>query len=446
MDTLINTTVDTTMIALGGEVKALGDGRVGGYILSFGSPERRDLYGDYFTKSTEFGYRKGLHSDVYIHHRFPLLLGSESPEEKAALENLAARSVGHLDVVRMDDVGIWAEHVLDMADDYQRKIYEMVQAGKLKYSTGTSPHLYNRDKSGEIKTWVIAEASLTPTPAEWRTTNVVVPIRSLSEAFATGLTPEQFQAAVQESLRRIGEPSPSEPSPEAAADLAANGLTATAGMLDMIQDGELKYLSAKAALLGDSIESDITLGAIERLFWQFQWSLWSCLSGNALFATASIEQRVAYAGALVDEFSQIAKRVIGGINLSGDTAELATVAKAALTTLENVKAGRILSTKNERDIRTAVELLLAVLKQVEEEDDTTASATTKTAGTLDEIRSMLTAHVEQYEADKREEVRRSASMTSAQVDLHDTTTPPVNLTTGLLTESLRRVTLAGTPA
>lgn len=315
--------MDNITIALGGEVKALGDGRVGGYILSFGTPERRDLYGDYFTATTEFGFRKGLHSDVYIHHRFPLLLGTETPEEKAALESLAGRSVGHLDVVRMDDVGIWAEHVLDMADDYQRRIYEMVQLGKLKYSTGTSPHLYNREVSGEIKTWVIAEASLTPTPAEWRATNVVVPIRSLNEAFTAGLTPEQFQAAVQESLKRVSavEEAPAEVIPE------------------------------------------------------------------------------------------------------------------------TTKAGRVLSTKNESDLRTASELILAVLKQVQtEEGDATLSVTKSEE--MESIRTMLATHIEQYEADRREDMIARAKVENGISRAASPTA--INLSAvspDILSDSLRRVSL-----
>lgn len=405
--------MDNITIALGGEVRALGDGRVGGYILSFGNPERRDLYGDYFTAGTEFGFRKGLHSDVYIHHRFPLLLGTETPEEKVALESLAGRSVGHLDVVRMDDVGIWAEHVLDMADDYQRRIYEMVQLGKLKYSTGTSPHLYNREISGEIKTWVIAEASLTPTPAEWRTTNVVVPIRSLNEAFTAGLTPEQFQAAVQESLKRVSSEAP--------------------------DTGNAATPSVRAALLGESVEADITIGALERLFWRLEWAVWSCLVGEGAFTFAGIEQRVAYSGALIDEFSQIAKRVISGISLSGDTAELAIVAKSALTALESIKAGRVLSTKNESDLRTASELILAVLKQVQVEE---GDATLTKSEEMESLRTMLAAHIEQYEADRREDTIAKAK---AENGISRAASPTaINLSAvspDILSDSLRRVSL-----
>src|SRR5262249_11903809 len=43
-----------SMVYYGGEVKALPDGKVGGYLVLFTGPDNPDLAGDYFTKSTEF--------------------------------------------------------------------------------------------------------------------------------------------------------------------------------------------------------------------------------------------------------------------------------------------------------------------------------------------------------------------------------------------------------
>jgi len=43
------------LISFGSEVKALGDGRVGGYLVQFGDEDTTDLTGDYFTKETDFG-------------------------------------------------------------------------------------------------------------------------------------------------------------------------------------------------------------------------------------------------------------------------------------------------------------------------------------------------------------------------------------------------------
>ena len=37
------------MVSWGNAVKALGDGRIGGYLVQFGQPGQPDLTGDYFT-------------------------------------------------------------------------------------------------------------------------------------------------------------------------------------------------------------------------------------------------------------------------------------------------------------------------------------------------------------------------------------------------------------
>src|SRR5216117_811926 len=60
MDTLIN---------WGGAVKALGDGRIGGYGIIYGG---KDLTGEYFTADTYFGAHKGDGVDCLFHHSLPL--------------------------------------------------------------------------------------------------------------------------------------------------------------------------------------------------------------------------------------------------------------------------------------------------------------------------------------------------------------------------------------
>ena len=43
------------LVFSGNAVKALGNGKVGGYLVLFGSADQTDLTGDYFTKATDFG-------------------------------------------------------------------------------------------------------------------------------------------------------------------------------------------------------------------------------------------------------------------------------------------------------------------------------------------------------------------------------------------------------
>lgn len=150
-------------LLVGEAVKALGDGCIGGYLVRFSGADHPDLVGDYFTPETDFGTIST--TNVLYHHG-----------QDAAVK---ARSLGS-GRLRKDDVGVWIEAQLKLANDYEQAIYEMVRAGKLRWSSGTAPHLVKRQPVGKamwIKSWPLGlDASLTPTPAEPR--NAAVAIKS----------------------------------------------------------------------------------------------------------------------------------------------------------------------------------------------------------------------------------------------------------------------------
>lgn len=153
------------MVSFGGEIKALGNGKVGGYLVRFTDATQPDLTGDYFSAKSDIRVTGSL--DVYYNH------GLDATLKK--------RVIGRA-TTRIDDAGVWAETQLNMRDEYEKAIYSMAEKGKLGYSSGALPHLVEREPAGKgisfIKTWVIGEASLTPTPAEPR--NTVVSIKTLS--------------------------------------------------------------------------------------------------------------------------------------------------------------------------------------------------------------------------------------------------------------------------
>lgn len=192
-----------TMVAWGDAVKALGDGRVGGYLVRFSSEADPDLTGEWFTRATYYGPRDGDGADTLVHHGFPL---------KAGLEELADRLLSPLRT-RKDEVGIFAEAVLDMADEYEEMLYQLVEQGKLAWSSGAPGHMVRRKGSGEITRWPIAEGSLTPTPAEPRNRVVslkmsVTPLTTESresveaEARATG---PRIEAMATQEEREMGD-------------------------------------------------------------------------------------------------------------------------------------------------------------------------------------------------------------------------------------------------
>ena len=152
--------IKSVKVFQGSEIKAVGKGMVQGYLVRFGNPQDTDLERDYFTKSTDFGmefndgsaHKLGLY---YNHGMDPVV---------------KTKKIGY-GSIKMTDNGLWYEAQLDLADEYAKMIYELAKKGKLGFSSGAASHMVDREKVGksyEIKRWNLAEASLTPQPAESR--------------------------------------------------------------------------------------------------------------------------------------------------------------------------------------------------------------------------------------------------------------------------------------
>lgn len=149
----------------GGGVKALGDGKIGGYLVLFSDADTPDLEGDFFTKDTRFGIKEGesINTPVWFHHRMPLFTKNDD-------YIIVRKEIGE-GTLSIDDKGVLIEAIL-----HEREVYEeMVGAGRLGWSSGTAPHLVDVEGvenskgylSWEIKQWILGtDASLTPTPAE----------------------------------------------------------------------------------------------------------------------------------------------------------------------------------------------------------------------------------------------------------------------------------------
>lgn len=165
--------VDT--IHFGSSVKALGNGKVGGYLVQFGTKETKDFDGDYFTATTDYDLDRDTKTSPYYAH------GQDSAIKttKLGLEPFEMKA---------DEVGVWCEGQLNLRNKYEKAIYGLAEKGKLGWSSGTAAHLVERkeikDDSGtviayEILKWPLGlDASLTPTPCDSRTKAIA--IKSLS--------------------------------------------------------------------------------------------------------------------------------------------------------------------------------------------------------------------------------------------------------------------------
>jgi phage head maturation protease len=140
-------------IYYGGAVKALGDNRVGGYLIAFTDDSQRDLHGEYFTTDTDLMLEdypiKG--ERALYHHGLDATIG--------------VKRIGQVTDVKVDSAGVWIEAQLEAADSYQQAILKLVESGKLGWSSGALPQSVRVAPDGKIEKWCVIEASLTPSPA-----------------------------------------------------------------------------------------------------------------------------------------------------------------------------------------------------------------------------------------------------------------------------------------
>src|SRR3990167_3046428 len=170
------------LINFGSAVKALGSGRVGGYLVTYGDPDHTDASGerDYFDKQTDFDFEFPGKSTTYFNHCLPV-------ETKDGRQIIIDRKLTTSEL-KQDEFGVWAETVLDERDAYESYLLKMAVAGKLGWSSGAPPHLVKRERVGKahhVTRWPLGkDASLTHMPAEPR--NGAYPLKSISRSLQAG--------------------------------------------------------------------------------------------------------------------------------------------------------------------------------------------------------------------------------------------------------------------
>lgn len=217
---------DDLLVAYGGALKALGDGRIGGYLVRFGDPAQPDLAGDFFTRSTDFDLRDGDRVTLYYNHGLDPVLKK--------------RKLGQ-GTLHYDDAGIWMEAQLALRDDYERRLYEDgILAGRMGLSSGTLPHLVEREPAGKaqrITAWPLGkDASITPTPAEPR-----LLVTSLKSLAAEPAAPQSTLSVTRNEEPRMTETTPMP-------DL--NGVTERVDALSSTLNDFMKRMEDSPALRG----------------------------------------------------------------------------------------------------------------------------------------------------------------------------------------------------
>ena len=142
-----------TLTHLGLKATVDDEGNVSGWLAPFGGPfNGKDLDGEMFTPKTDFAL------DFYP--TLPVLFGHGGDPE------VGAAKVGEITLKEIRDQGVWVQGQLDKQSAYYSAIRELAEKGDMYWSSGALAHLVRRNaKTGEIKQWPIAEATLTLTPA-----------------------------------------------------------------------------------------------------------------------------------------------------------------------------------------------------------------------------------------------------------------------------------------
>lgn len=241
--------MDDTLAFYGGAVKALGGGKVGGYIILYSGPNDPDLERDYFTKDTDFFIEDGEQRPILYRH-------GTHPQVKSLKLGKAK--------LTFDEQGIYAEGELadflpgekDLRKRYLKLIQKMAADGDLGWSSGSMSHLVEKKqvgKSFEILAWPIGEASLTPIPVEGRTS--AFPLKELPEpridfdAVIKSLEQEEFDHAFSID----GVPSIKAYGAAVAPTSLADGEHTSRAMANAV-----KEFTTVAKLLGESLFSDAT--------------------------------------------------------------------------------------------------------------------------------------------------------------------------------------------
>ena len=156
---------DEKLIRLGQKAAIDDEGMAEGWLAPFDGPVKggKDLDGENFGPTTDFAL------DFYP--SIPILYAHGQNAE------IGAAKVGEISVKEIRDKGLWVQGQLDKQGAYYDALHELAGKGDLYWSSGAIAHLVTKDeRTGFIKQWPIAEATLTMTPANpWATATIKEP-------------------------------------------------------------------------------------------------------------------------------------------------------------------------------------------------------------------------------------------------------------------------------
>lgn len=150
---------DETLVNFGEEVKALGGGKVAGYLVRYHAP---DAQGDVFLPDTYFGVEHLKSVPIYYDHGL---------RRDTLGKQLGPRPIGEGTLESRPD-GLWLEGNVDLSREPVKALYGDVRSGRIGWSSGSASRFVEREPMPgnpavkSVRTWPINDASLTPIPVD----------------------------------------------------------------------------------------------------------------------------------------------------------------------------------------------------------------------------------------------------------------------------------------
>lgn len=171
-------------------------GVVSGIAIYLSDPDdpnlMKDSDGEFFTKDTYFGhsYEK---TEALFNHGHDLPIYSSQRGVEAFIQGLRSHKFANPVMAKYDEEAghIVAELILELAQAYDRWVWDSCEKGALGWSSGAMRGRCRIDrKTGEIKEWPVIEYSLTPIPADVR--NKVSVEKNFMDFLAKSSPPEEL--------------------------------------------------------------------------------------------------------------------------------------------------------------------------------------------------------------------------------------------------------------
>jgi hypothetical protein len=145
----------------GGILKSAGSGGLfGAMCVRYGSEDEPDTTGEYFDQFTDFAFKSAqMRVCTLFNHGLPI--------DSSAVAKRFSDAVFPDATIERVEGGLFGTIKLSPADPLQSAVARMIEAGALRFSSGSTVQ-FARRQGGRIVRWPIVELSVTARPAEPR--------------------------------------------------------------------------------------------------------------------------------------------------------------------------------------------------------------------------------------------------------------------------------------